>query len=115
MSELRNIRIVDIEPNPNNPRKHFDPEALDQLAASIREVGVLQPLVVVPLPVEAGQFVVSRSAVPREEHLASAHAAMAGEDPTGGALYFYSPELASCKWIQTRETTVDIGGHRFAR
>ena len=56
MSELRNIRIVDIEPNPNNPRKHFDPEALDQLAASIREVGVLQPLVVVPLPVEAGQF-----------------------------------------------------------
>ena len=36
-----------IYPNPANPRKAFDQAALDELAASIKEVGILQPLVVV--------------------------------------------------------------------
>ena len=40
------LDLETIEPNPNNPRKSFDPEALEQLAQSIREVGLLQPLVV---------------------------------------------------------------------
>jgi ParB family chromosome partitioning protein len=35
-----------ISPNPQQPREHFDEEALESLAASIREVGVLQPVVV---------------------------------------------------------------------
>lgn len=43
------IPVYKIHPNPNNPRKVFDKEALEQLAASIREVGILQPLVVVPI------------------------------------------------------------------
>ena len=33
-------------PNPKQPRTHFDEETIDSLAASIREVGVLQPIVV---------------------------------------------------------------------
>src|SRR5690606_19303046 len=37
---------VDIEPNPYQPRRHFDPESLAELAASIKEHGVLQPLLV---------------------------------------------------------------------
>ncbi len=36
-------------PNPRQPRQHFDPEALDELVVSIREVGLLQPVVVRPL------------------------------------------------------------------
>lgn len=41
-----NIEIDEIRPNPNQPRRHFDEKALQELAASIREFGVLQPLVV---------------------------------------------------------------------
>ena len=35
-----------ITPNPRQPRRSFDEEALDELAESIREVGLLQPVVV---------------------------------------------------------------------
>ena len=40
------LRVCDIEPNPGQPRRHFDPDALQVLAASIRENGLLQPVVV---------------------------------------------------------------------
>lgn len=40
------LRIADIEPNPDQPRRYFDPDALETLAASIRENGLLQPVVV---------------------------------------------------------------------
>ena len=40
------LRISDIEPNPEQPRRSFDPEALQALADSIRENGLLQPVVV---------------------------------------------------------------------
>lgn len=43
------IRLSEIEPNREQPRKDFDDEALQQLADSIRENGVIQPLVVRPL------------------------------------------------------------------
>ena len=45
---LRHLPIETIAPNPNNPRRSFDDEALDELAQSIREKGLLQPLVVRP-------------------------------------------------------------------
>ena len=32
-----------IKPNPRQPRKHFDQEALNELIASIKEIGILQP------------------------------------------------------------------------
>ena len=43
---LRDIPVGDIVPNPNQPRAHFDEESLADLAASIAEVGVLQPVLV---------------------------------------------------------------------
>ncbi|MDJ0953242.1 MAG: ParB/RepB/Spo0J family partition protein [Acidimicrobiia bacterium] len=42
------IKLDEIKPNPQQPREHFDPEALQSLADSIAEVGVLQPIVVRP-------------------------------------------------------------------
>ncbi len=42
------IRVEAIDPNPNQPRTHFDDDALRSLAASIEEVGILQPLIVRP-------------------------------------------------------------------
>ena len=45
---LYSIPIKDIIPNPKNPRKTFDYKELEKLAQSIREVGILQPLVLVP-------------------------------------------------------------------
>ncbi len=44
------LRLTEIEPNRGQPRKHFDEEALGALADSIKEHGVLQPLVVRPIP-----------------------------------------------------------------
>lgn len=38
--------LDDIHPNPDQPRKHFDSERLDELAESMRHLGVLQPLLV---------------------------------------------------------------------
>jgi ParB family transcriptional regulator, chromosome partitioning protein len=43
---LRTAAIDDIVPNPNQPRRAFDEEAIDELRRSIEEVGVLQPLLV---------------------------------------------------------------------
>ncbi len=45
-----------IRPNPGQPRKTFREEELDELAASIREKGVIQPLIVRPDPGKAGAF-----------------------------------------------------------
>lgn len=47
---LRRIRVSDIVRNPNQPRKYFDPEAIAQLAESIRQYGVLNPLTVRRVP-----------------------------------------------------------------
>lgn len=41
------ISILDIDPNPHQPRKDFDKEALEELASSISEHGVIQPIIVV--------------------------------------------------------------------
>jgi len=43
---VRSIEIAHIRPNPSQPRQHFDEQALDELAASIGERGVLQPILV---------------------------------------------------------------------
>lgn len=46
---LVEISVNLIKPNPWQPRKYFNPESLQELADSIREHGILQPLIVVPL------------------------------------------------------------------
>jgi ParB family chromosome partitioning protein len=45
---VREIDLARIKPNPNQPRMHFDEEALDELAESIRQRGVLQPILLRP-------------------------------------------------------------------
>jgi ParB family transcriptional regulator, chromosome partitioning protein len=55
---LAEINIDLIKPNPWQPRKVFNEETLQELAASIREHGILQPLVVVPLPDGTYQLIV---------------------------------------------------------
>ncbi len=55
---LAEISIDLIKPNPWQPRKVFNQQALDELSASIKEHGILQPLVVVPLPDGMYQLIV---------------------------------------------------------
>ena len=40
------IKLIDIEPNRDQPRKSFDPEPLESLAESIRQHGIIQPILV---------------------------------------------------------------------
>jgi len=47
-ARLRELPVESLVPNPQQPRRSFDSQALDELAASIRSSGVLQPLVVRP-------------------------------------------------------------------
>jgi ParB family chromosome partitioning protein len=53
------VSIDAVSPNPRQPRERFDQEALDALAASIREVGVLQPIVVGPADDEGRHVLVA--------------------------------------------------------
>lgn len=43
---VQKLLITDIVPNPDQPRREFDEQALNELAASIRQHGILQPLIV---------------------------------------------------------------------
>src|SRR3954452_5645643 len=52
---VREIDIARIKPNPGQPRVQFDEEALDELADSIRERGVLQPILLRP---EGGDYMI---------------------------------------------------------
>ena len=48
VSDLRHIRLAEITPDPEQPRRLFDDVSLDELAESIRAHGILQPIVVTP-------------------------------------------------------------------
>jgi ParB family chromosome partitioning protein len=51
---VRAVPIESLKPNPDQPRKHFSAENLEELTASIRDKGVLQPILVRPQPGEDG-------------------------------------------------------------
>lgn len=58
-AEAGGVRMLAIDrllPNPHQPRTAFDPAALDELAASIRTHGIIQPLVVTAAPEPPGYF-----------------------------------------------------------
>lgn len=57
VSGIDSIPISDVQPNPHQPRKYFDEETLTTLADSIRELGVLQPILV--RPIENGYEIVA--------------------------------------------------------
>ena len=43
---LKNVNIVEVEPNRDQPRKNFEQESLEELAESIKKYGLIQPIVV---------------------------------------------------------------------
>jgi ParB family chromosome partitioning protein len=51
---VRNVPVDKVDPNPNQPRLAIDPAGLHDLTASVKEHGVLQPILVRPLP--AGRY-----------------------------------------------------------
>lgn len=51
---------------------------------------------------------------PDEEAIRAAKAAIAGWDPTGGAIYYYNPVKTTSYWIWSRPVVVVIGRHSFA-
>ncbi|MFY9603297.1 MAG: cell wall hydrolase [bacterium] len=54
------------------------------------------------------------SITPSAEAYAAAEEALAGWDPTGGALYFYNPVTSTSPWIFSRPVVTQIGNHVFA-
>lgn len=50
------LRLTDVVPNPGQPRRHFDEEELQQLAASLQGVGQLSPILVKPHPDEPRRY-----------------------------------------------------------
>jgi ParB family chromosome partitioning protein len=57
MGSLRYVAVDQIVPNPHQPRRHFEPEALEDLVSSIKEHGVVEPLIVTSLPDGAYELV----------------------------------------------------------
>jgi ParB family transcriptional regulator, chromosome partitioning protein len=53
---VRRLPIEAIQPNPDQPRRHFAPADLEELSASIRDRGVLQPILVRPWPGRPGAW-----------------------------------------------------------
>ncbi|MCS7002013.1 MAG: ParB/RepB/Spo0J family partition protein [Dehalococcoidia bacterium] len=53
-SQLRDVDVDLIVPNPRQPRQRLDPESIAELAESIRQHGVLQPLIVTAAPTDGG-------------------------------------------------------------
>jgi ParB family chromosome partitioning protein len=53
---LRQVPVTSISPNQFQPRKAFNDESLQSLASSVRELGVLQPIIVRPLEGSPGRF-----------------------------------------------------------
>ena len=43
---IQNLKLIDVEPNRNQPRQIFDSEKIEELAESIKEYGVIQPIIV---------------------------------------------------------------------
>lgn len=53
---LRRVPVASIRPNPFQPRKAFNDESLQTLASSVKELGVLQPIIVRPVDGEPNQY-----------------------------------------------------------
>ena len=50
MNDILLLPMTSIYPNPNQPRHNFDERALQELSASIKEYGVMSPILVTPRP-----------------------------------------------------------------
>jgi ParB family chromosome partitioning protein len=73
-AQLREVAVTDVVPNPKQPRQVFDDEALEELSHSVREFGLLQPIVVRETTASAGGRV-SYELIMGERRLRAARAA----------------------------------------
>lgn len=67
------VAIEKLIPNPEQPRRDFSPEALQELASSIRQKGVIQPLIVRPHPTKDGYEIVAGERRWRASQIAGLH------------------------------------------
>jgi ParB/RepB/Spo0J family partition protein len=100
---LHDIAIQDIHANPSQPRKHFDDGSLAALADSIRERGVLQPIIVQPRP-DGGYELIAGERRWRASQIAGSTTIPAlVSQPVGGA---QSIELALIENVARRDLGV---------
>ena len=66
-SAINDIDLSQISPNPEQPRSTFDEAALDELAASIRELGIIQPLSLRKTGPDSYQIIRRRAEIPRRQ------------------------------------------------
>jgi ParB family chromosome partitioning protein len=78
-AQLREVSVDDVVPNPKQPRQVFDDEALDELTHSVREFGLLQPIVVRERALDDGR--VGYELIMGERRLRAARAAQLGTVP----------------------------------
>jgi ParB/RepB/Spo0J family partition protein len=58
MTDFKMVKLALIKPDPNQPRKYFDVAAMDELVDSIREKGILQPILIRPAADSEGYMIV---------------------------------------------------------
>ena len=44
-NQLHSVPLAEIQPDPMQPRKHMDPQALEELTGSVKQVGIIEPIV----------------------------------------------------------------------
>lgn len=69
---------------------------------------------------QKGQFSVisngsANKAPTKDSYTAIAEAVTSSSDITGGALFFYNPRLATSRWLDSKTTTLVLGGHSFKK
>lgn len=72
----RRVPIEFIAANPNNPRRRFKPEDLEDLTRSVREKGIVQPILVRPVPAYQAQ---DKTTSPRDRSVDTRYQIIAGE------------------------------------
>jgi ParB family chromosome partitioning protein len=82
---LTEVALSSIELNPHQPRTHFDDDSLNELAASIRVVGVLQPLLVRTVRPGAYQLIAGERRLKAAERAGLSHVPVIVRDATDAA------------------------------
>jgi ParB family chromosome partitioning protein len=49
-NQLYQVPLAELQPDPTQPRKYMDPVALEELTASVSQMGIIEPIVCRPFP-----------------------------------------------------------------
>jgi len=91
----------------NRVKSSAFPNTIKGVIYQIDELGLYQFT-----PVEDGRIF---SAIPSQDSFKAADAALAGEDPTGGALFFFNPAKITNKWLLSKPVIYRVGQHVFTK